>query len=130
MDTVESKPVSPVLTSKTRRKLSKGMRVANYFYQLCMGLLSGINFTLIMFDKTVETIHINKTYFEVMSVVIAVIPILWSKILDSCKSINVHVPDTPKAAHMPKQTELTTAVPNAGAATSGASYSRADASVS
>ena len=89
---------SPVLTTETRRRLSKGMRVMNFFYKLTLALLSAINFTLIMFDRTVEKIHISETYFEVMSVVIAIVPIFWSGLLDSCKTIDVHVPNSPAVA--------------------------------
>lgn len=98
MEIDDSKPISPVLTPGTRRTLSKGMRVLNFFYKLTLAGLSATNFALIMFDKTVDKIHISETYFQVMSVLIAIVPIFWSKLLDSCKSINVTVPDTPSAA--------------------------------
>ena len=91
-----SRSDSPILSTGARRTLSKGMRVMNFFYKLTLALLSAINFSLIMFDKTVETIHINATYFQVMSVLIAIVPIFWSALLDSCKSINVNLPPTPK----------------------------------
>ena len=83
------------MNPETRRHLSKGMRAANFFYKLLLGFLSATNFTLIMLDSNVEKIHINETYFEVMSVVIAIVPIFWSQLLDSCKSINVNVPSLP-----------------------------------
>ena len=96
MEIDDSKPISPVLTTGTRRTFSKGMRVHKFYYKLTLAGLSATNFALIMFDKTVDKIHISETYFQVMSVLIAIVPIFWSKLLDSCKSINVTVPETPK----------------------------------
>ena len=94
-NSVNNPPSPPVLDIQTRRTLSKGMKVMNFFYKLLLGLLSAVNFTLIMFDKTVDSIHISETYFQVISVIIAIVPIFWSKLLDSCKSINVSVPPSP-----------------------------------
>ena len=94
-NSVNNPPSPPVLDVQTRRTLSKGMKVVNFFYKLLLGLLSAVNFTLIMFDKTVDSIHISETYFQIISVVIAIVPIFWSKLLDSCKSINVSVPQSP-----------------------------------
>ena len=85
---------SPILTDGTRRTLSKGMRVVNFFYKFLLAVLSAVNFSLIMFDRTVDKIHISETYFEVMSVVIAIVPIFWSALLDSCKQIHVNVPQS------------------------------------
>ena len=83
--------VSPVISTQFRRSLTKSMRVVNFFYKLILGLLSGVNFTMMMLNANVKKIHISEFYFETMSVVLAVIPILWSYVLDSCKDLNVRV---------------------------------------
>ena len=83
--------ISPVISTQFRRSLTKSMRVVNFFYKLTLGLLSGVNFTMMMLNANVKKIHISEFYFETMSVVLAVIPILWSYVLDSCKDLNVRV---------------------------------------
>ena len=65
--------------TSTTRKLSKPMRVANYIYQVLMGILAGVSFMLTQFDE------IPKVFYEIVAVFSSAFPIVWSKILDASK---------------------------------------------
>ena len=86
---------SPVFNVQQRRHLSKGMRITNFFYKLLLALLSAVNFSLMLLDANVKKVHIPEAYFEVMSVCIAIVPVFWSALLDSCKTIDITVPNSP-----------------------------------
>ena len=73
--------------TSTTRKLSKPMRVANYIYQVLMGILAGVSFMLTQFDE------IPKVFYEIVAVFSSAFPIVWSKILDASK--HYHEQQTP-----------------------------------
>ena len=49
-----------------------------------MGLISATNFALIMLNNG-NSIHIPELYFEILSTLLAAIPVVWSNLLDSYK---------------------------------------------
>ena len=83
---VESPPLGTTIT----RKLSKKMRVANVFYKFILLGFSIANLLLLSIDNGIQAVSIPKLYFEIISVGMGVLPIIWSSILDACKSINVN----------------------------------------
>ena len=81
-----SETSSALLTTHTSRKLSRPMRIANMVYQLFMVAVSGINLLLLAIDK-IDGVTIPELYFQIISVIIGVFPVVWSKFLDACKQI-------------------------------------------
>ena len=81
-----SETSSPLLTGQATRKLSKPMRMANMVYQMFMVGVSGINLMLLAIDK-IDGVTIPELYFQIISVIIGVFPVVWSKFLDACKQI-------------------------------------------
>lgn len=79
----DSPNISPIYKPKTIRKLSKNMRIENMIYQIFMVIASGITFMVIQLDN--NGISIRETVFKVYSVVIGVIPVIWSNILNLFK---------------------------------------------
>ena len=69
---------------ETIRKLPKCWRVVNFWYKVIMGLISATNFALIMLDNG-NSVHIPELYFEILSTLLAAIPVVWSNLLDSYK---------------------------------------------
>ena len=61
------------------RKLSKGMRRANFVYQCIMAVVAGVNFIL----STLTQVPIE--YYQIFSVVTAAFPVIWTNILDASK---------------------------------------------
>ena len=49
-----------------------------------LGLLTAVNFSLIMLNSK-DDITIPNLYFEILSTILAALPIAWSKLLDSAK---------------------------------------------
>lgn len=82
------------------RKLPYGIRMANYIYQVLMIFLGLVNLLL----STLES-KINPLYFEIFTVVLAWLPVGWSKFLDLTKrECTVTVP-TPEI-HSPEIDEV------------------------
>ena len=79
----------------SRRKLSRRMKRINLGYQILMSFLFGANLFLI--TMTNSTIDIPKLYFEISSALLSILPVVWSKILDACKEVDVGLtpPDSP-----------------------------------
>ena len=62
-----------------------------------MVFLGGVNLTLSLLNSS-DTITIPEPYFEVLSVLLTVIPVFWSSVLDSCKEyIDALTPLTPSS---------------------------------
>lgn len=80
---------------KTLRKLSKGWRRANQIYEILMILLSISNIILTVVNGNRDIIP--ELYFEIYACIITLVPVAWSKILDTEKKmIEVSTPpDTP-----------------------------------
>lgn len=79
-------------TTHTSRKLSKNMRRANLVYQVLLSCLGGLNLVFIMLD------FIPEEYFEVLSVLESVFPVVWTHILDACKQyVNDATPSSPQS---------------------------------
>lgn len=76
-------PKSPLCDKKSVRKLSKGMRIANYIYQILMVVMSGTMLLLGQLDSA--GIHISESVFKVFSVVMGVIPVIWTNVLNLFK---------------------------------------------
>ena len=49
-----------------------------------MLVLGGVNMFLISFDHN-DDVHIPNVYFEVLSVILSVFPVVWTNILDKVK---------------------------------------------
>ena len=81
------------------RKLPYGIRMANYIYQVLMIFLGLVNLLL----STLES-KINPLYFEIFTVVLAWLPVGWSKFLDltkrECGSIS-QIPSTAPTPEIP-----------------------------
>ena len=73
------------------RKLSKGMRRANFIYQILMSIIAGVNFIL---STLTEQLPIE--YYQVFSVITAAFPVIWTKILDASKQYEAE--QTPSSA--------------------------------
>lgn len=81
-------PKSPVYDKKTVRKLSKGMRIAYYIYQVIMTAISRILLLLDQLDSA--GMHISEIVFKVFSAAIGVIPVIWTNVLNLFK-MNVEI---------------------------------------
>ena len=79
---------SPIFEADTRRKLTKGMRIANLIYQFLMVILGGMNALLISFNSA-ETVNIPPLYFEISTVLLSIIPVIWTNLLNICKKPDV-----------------------------------------
>ena len=79
---------SPIFEPETRRKLTKGMRVANLVYQFLMVVLGGLNAILISCNSA-ETINIPELYFELSTVLLSILPVIWTNMLNICKKPDV-----------------------------------------
>ena len=94
------------------RKLPRSLRKANLVYKFVMALLTGMNITLLALNNSSE-ITIPSVYFEVISVLATSFPLVWSKILDSCKDYEDELtPNTslettmePEERHTPESTQ-------------------------
>ena len=86
---------SPPLGQALTRKLSRAMRVVNVIYQWCLLALSAVNIILIAIDN-IDGVTISKVYFEIISVITALFPVIWSKFLDGCKKAEVPIPQSPQ----------------------------------
>ena len=74
------------------RKLPRSMRMANFIYQILTACLAGIN----LIFSTLSFVPIQ--YFEVVSVIASVFPVIWTHILDACKQ---YINDTTPASTQP-----------------------------
>ena len=79
---------SPIFEAETRRRLNKGMRIANLIYQFLLVILGGMNALLISFNNA-ETINIPPLYFEISTVLLSIIPVIWTNMLNICKKPDV-----------------------------------------
>ena len=70
--------------ANSSRKLPKCWRYANFCYKLVLGLLTAVNFSLVMLNNN-DDITIPNLYFEIVSTILAALPIAWSHILDNAK---------------------------------------------
>ena len=66
------------------RKLSRSMRKINLGYQMLMALLGAVNMVLIALNGS-ENVNIPEVYYEILSVVLAVLPVFWNNLLDRFK---------------------------------------------
>ena len=94
-DSSSSPSMSSALSTTTTRKLSRRMRIMNLIYQVFMAILFGVN--LFLLTMTNSTVKIPSLYFEISSTLLSILPVVWSKILDACKAVDVSVspPDSP-----------------------------------
>ena len=83
-----SSNTSPIFSPDTRRRLSRNMRVVNLIYQFLMVALSGINMLLISFNNA-KSINIPDVYFEISTVVLSIVPVIWTNFLNICKKPDV-----------------------------------------
>lgn len=90
---VEASP-SPPLGRAVTRHLSRSLRVMNVIYQWCLIALSAVNIILIAIDS-INGVSVSKIYFEIISVITALFPVIWSKFLDGCKKAEVPIPQSP-----------------------------------
>ena len=90
---VEASP-SPPLGRAVTRHLSRSLRVMNVIYQWCLIALSAVNIILIAIDS-INGVSVSKIYFEIISVITALFPVIWSKFLDGCKKAEVPIPTSP-----------------------------------
>ena len=88
---------SPPLGHTVTRHLSRSLRVVNVIYQWCLILLSVVNLVLIAIDS-INGVSVSKIYFEIISVISALFPVIWSKFLDGCKKAEVPVPVSPPSS--------------------------------
>ena len=63
-----------------KRKLSKTLRKANLVYQIFMAIIMPITSFLLAIGTDV-----NELYFQIISFITPIIPVVWSNILDACK---------------------------------------------
>ena len=59
-----------------------------------MLILGGINLFLISLNNS-EDINIPRVYFEVLSVILSVVPVVWTNILDKLKEYTNELTPTP-----------------------------------
>lgn len=88
------------------RKLPKSVRKLNVVYQILLALL-GVTNSLLLVIESSDEVTIPKIYYEICSIALAGLPIVWSKFLDSMKeyhnnltpndSINESPPNSPTA---------------------------------
>ena len=62
-----------------KRKIPKPIRKLNFLYKVLMALLTGINLALSVFSD------VNDLYYKIVSVIISILPVVWSEILDATK---------------------------------------------
>ena len=86
------------------RKLPTPMRIANYIYQLIMICFGLVNVVLLSIKE-----KINPLYYELWTVILAWLPVGWSKILDLTKKEcgEITTPSTPETQNisLPSETE-------------------------
>ena len=80
------------------RKLPSWAKGMNFIYQVAMILLGAANIVLTYLDNI--GVEIPRLYFEICSISIAVLPVIWSKILDEVK---VCVDDSPQSPMLDKR---------------------------
>ena len=66
------------------RKLPKWAKVMNFIYQALMIILGAVNGILTYLDNAGYSIP--RLYFEICSIGIAMLPVVWSKLLDELKT--------------------------------------------
>ena len=76
------------------RKLPPYARAMNFIYQVAMILLGAVN--IILTYLTSISIDIPTLYFEICSIGVTVLPVVWSKILDQLKECTDETPPSPK----------------------------------
>ena len=84
------------------RKLPRWMRKMNIGYQILMSLLAAVNFGLSMWEQDGD--KVPKVHLKICSILAAMLPVVWSKILDSAKEYQHDLtpspsiqPDSPSA---------------------------------
>ena len=63
-----------------KRKLPKSLRRANLVYQIIMALIMPLTSLLLAIGTDVDEL-----YFQIISFIAPIIPVIWSNILDACK---------------------------------------------
>ena len=72
------------IIKKQPRKLPVCWRYANFCYKCILALLTAVNFALVLLNNN-DDITIPNLYFEILSTILAALPIAWSHILDNAK---------------------------------------------
>lgn len=75
------------------RKLPKWAKVMNFIYQAILIILGAVNGGLTYLDNI--GVEIPRLYFEICSIGISLLPVVWSKILDELKVCTDEEPPTP-----------------------------------
>lgn len=89
-----------------RRKLPKPFRIANLVYQFVMIILTGVN-TILVGVNASNIATIPAEYFEFFAVIATVIPVVWTNLLNECKTyVDEGTPQT--QSPIPPATELET----------------------
>ena len=57
---------------------------------------------------SINGVSVSKIYFEIISVISALFPVIWSKFLDGCKKAEVPVPVSPPSSTIAPTKEPTT----------------------
>ena len=68
----------------SERKLPRWIRKLNIVYQLILTFLGCANFVLTYLDGS-TSLDVPKVYFEICASLLAIIPVVWSKFLDTMK---------------------------------------------
>ena len=85
------------------RKLPRWLRKVNIGYQILLSLLTATNFALSYIDSH-DTFDVPKIYFELCSILLAGMPIVWTKFLDSMKQYqNDLTPSDSIASRLPSR---------------------------
>ena len=85
------------------RKLPRWLRKVNIGYQIMLSLLTATNFALSYIDSH-DTFDVPKIYFELCSILLAGMPIVWTKFLDSMKQYqNDLTPSDSIASQLPSR---------------------------
>ncbi|MBO4736487.1 MAG: hypothetical protein J5614_08865 [Paludibacteraceae bacterium] len=79
-----------IISTNTRRRLSRGMRIANILYQFFLSCMFAVNCCLTSISQS-GNVNIPRLYFEISSAVLALLPVLWSHMLDACKKLHIPV---------------------------------------
>ena len=66
------------------RKLPRWMRKLNVVYQILLSMLTVGNSLLVVVEAD-KDIDVPKIYYEICSIGLAALPVVWSKFLDSMK---------------------------------------------
>ena len=73
-----------------KRRLPKSLRIANLIYQIFMAVIAPF-ISLVLIIST----DIDALYYQILSFILPVIPVIWSNILDACKKYEEEKSPTP-----------------------------------